>query len=46
VLAIVAYRQPMARSGSEHIRGSASDCAIATLLERWLTAYTPSPVCH
>jgi segregation and condensation protein B len=34
VLAIVAYRQPIARSGIEFIRGSASDCAIATLLER------------
>jgi segregation and condensation protein B len=30
VLAIVAYRQPIARSGIEHIRGSASDSAIAS----------------
>jgi Segregation and condensation complex subunit ScpB len=33
VLAIVAYRHPIARSGIEHIRGSTSDSAIATLLE-------------
>jgi segregation and condensation protein B len=39
VLAIVAYRQPVARSGVEHIRGSASDSAIATLLERRLIAH-------
>src|SRR6266576_4404538 len=39
VLAIVAYRQPIARSGIEHIRGSASDSAIATLLERGLIAH-------
>ena len=38
-LAIVAYRQPIARSGIEHIRGSASDSAIATLLERGLIAH-------
>jgi segregation and condensation protein B len=40
-LAIVAYRQPIARSGIEHIRGSASDSAIATLLERGLIAHNP-----
>jgi segregation and condensation protein B len=34
VLAIVAYRQPIARSGIELMRGSASDSAIATLLDR------------
>jgi len=39
VPAIVAYRQPIARSGIEHIRGSASDSAIATLLERRLVAH-------
>ena len=39
MLAIVAYRQPIARSGIELIRGSASDCAIATLLERGLIAH-------
>jgi chromosome segregation and condensation protein ScpB len=39
VLAIVAYRQPITRSGIEHIRGSASDSAIATLLERGLIAH-------
>jgi segregation and condensation protein B len=41
VLAIVAYRQPIARSGVELIRGSASDSAIATLLERGLIEYNP-----
>ncbi|MBV9174377.1 MAG: SMC-Scp complex subunit ScpB [Chloroflexi bacterium] len=41
VLAIVAYRQPIARSGIEHIRGSASDSAIATPLERGLIAHNP-----
>ena len=41
VLAIVAYRQPVARSGIELIRGSASDSAIATLLERRLIAHNP-----
>jgi segregation and condensation protein B len=38
VLAIVAYRQPIARSGIEFIRGSASDSALDTLLERGLIA--------
>jgi segregation and condensation protein B len=41
VLAIVAYRQPIARSGIEHIRGSASDSAIITLIERGLIAHNP-----
>jgi segregation and condensation protein B len=36
VLAIVAYRQPIARSGIELIRGTASDSAIGNLLERGL----------
>jgi segregation and condensation protein B len=36
VLAIVAYRQPVARSGIELIRGSASDSALDTLVERGL----------
>jgi segregation and condensation protein B len=40
-LAIVAYRQPIARSGIELIRGSASDSAIATLLEHGLIEYNP-----
>jgi segregation and condensation protein B len=38
VLAIIAYRQPIARSGIELIRGSASDSALDTLLERGLIA--------
>ena len=36
VLAIVAYRQPIARAGIELIRGSASDSALDTLLGRGL----------
>ncbi len=36
VFAIVAYRQPIARAGVELIRGSASDSALDTLLERGL----------
>jgi len=40
VLAIVAYRQPIARSGIELIRGSASDSALDTLLQRGLIAHT------
>jgi segregation and condensation protein B len=36
VLTIVAYRQPIARSGVELIRGSASDSALDTLLQRGL----------
>jgi segregation and condensation protein B len=36
VLAVVAYRQPVARAGIELIRGSASDSALDTLLERGL----------
>jgi segregation and condensation protein B len=36
VLAIIAYLQPIARSGIEFIRGSASDSAIDTLVEREL----------
>jgi len=36
VLAIIAYRQPIARAGIELIRGSASDSALDTLLERGL----------
>jgi len=39
VLAIVAYRQPIARSGIEFIRGSASDSALDTLLQRGLVAH-------
>jgi segregation and condensation protein B len=36
VLAIVAYRQPIARAGIELIHGSASDSALDTLLDRKL----------
>jgi segregation and condensation protein B len=41
VLAIVAYRQPIARSGIELIRGTASDSALGSLLERGLIEYNP-----
>jgi segregation and condensation protein B len=41
VLAIIAYRQPIARSGIELIRGSASDSALDTLLQRALIAHNP-----
>jgi segregation and condensation protein B len=41
VLAIVAYRQPIARSGIELIRGAASDSAIEKVLERGLIEYNP-----
>ncbi len=36
VLAIIAYRQPIARSGIELIRGPASDSALDTLIQRGL----------
>jgi segregation and condensation protein B len=39
VLAIVAYRQPVARAGIELIRGSASESALDTLLQRGLVAH-------
>jgi segregation and condensation protein B len=39
VLAIVAYRQPIARAGIELIRGSASDSAVDTLLQRNLVEH-------
>jgi segregation and condensation protein B len=40
-LAIVAYRQPIAPSGIELIRGTASDSALGSLLERGLIEYNP-----
>jgi segregation and condensation protein B len=39
VLAIIAYRQPIARGRIELIRGSASDSALETLLQRGLIAH-------
>ena len=39
VLGIVAYRQPIARSGIELVRGSASASALDALLERGLVAH-------
>jgi segregation and condensation protein B len=38
VLAIVAYRQPIARAGIELIRGTASDSALDSLLDRAIVA--------
>ena len=39
VLAIIAYRQPIARAGIELIRGSGSDSALDTLLQHGLVAH-------
>jgi segregation and condensation protein B len=39
VLTIVAYKQPIARAGIEHIRGAVSDSAIDTLLIHGLVAF-------
>jgi len=39
VLAIVAYRQPITRTGVELIRGSASDSALDSLLQRKLVEH-------
>ena len=39
VLAIIAYRQPIARSDIQLVRGSASDSALDTLLQRGLVAH-------
>jgi len=41
VLAIVAYREPIARSGIEFIRSSASESAVDTLLQRGLIDHNP-----
>jgi len=39
VLAIIAYRQPITRAGIELIRGSASDSALDTLVQRCLVEH-------
>ena len=39
VLAIIAYRQPIARAGIELIRGSASDSALDTLVQRGMVEH-------
>jgi segregation and condensation protein B len=39
VLSIIAYRQPITRSGVELIRGSASDSALDSLLQRGLVEH-------
>jgi len=41
VLAIITYRQPIARAGIELIRGSGSDSALDTLLQRRLVEHNP-----
>lgn len=41
VPAIVAYKQPIARSGIELVRGSACDSALDMLLQRDLVAHNP-----
>jgi segregation and condensation protein B len=38
VLAIVAYRQPVSQAGIESVRGTSSDSALGTLLQRRLIA--------
>ena len=38
VLTIVAYRQPVSQAGIESVRGTSSDSAIGTLLQRQLIA--------
>jgi segregation and condensation protein B len=38
VLAIVAYRQPVSQAGIESVRGTRSDSALGTLLQRRLIA--------
>jgi segregation and condensation protein B len=40
VLSIVAYKRPIARAGIELIRGSSSDSALDTLVQRGLVAHT------
>jgi Domain of unknown function (DUF4158)/Segregation and condensation complex subunit ScpB len=40
VLTIVAYRQPVSQAGIESVRGTSSDSAIGTLLQRQLIAWT------
>ena len=50
VLTIVAYRQPVSQAGIESVRGTSSDSAIGTLLQRQLIAldehrlFTTTPV--
>jgi segregation and condensation protein B len=38
VLAIIAYRQPVSQAGIESVRGTSSDSALGTLLQRRLIA--------
>jgi segregation and condensation protein B len=45
VLAIVAYKQPIARAGIERIRGTSSDSALETLLMRELVALNEARLC-
>ncbi len=45
VLAIVAYKQPIARAGIERIRGTSSDSALETLLMRELVLLNEARLC-
>ena len=45
VLAIVAYKQPIARVGVERIRGTSSDSALETLVMRELVALNEARMC-
>ena len=45
VLAIVAYKQPIARAGIERIRGTSSNSALETLLRRELVAVNEARLC-
>ena len=45
MLAIVAYKQPIARVGVERIRGTSSDSALETLVMRELVALNEARMC-
>jgi segregation and condensation protein B len=45
VLAIVAYRQPVSQAGIEGIRGTSSDSALGSLLQRQLVALDEHRLC-
>ena len=45
MLAIVAYKQPIARAGIERIRGTSSDSALETLLMRELVTLNEARLC-
>ena len=45
MLAIVAYKQPIARAGIERIRGTSSDSALETLFMREFVALNEARLC-